>query len=705
MTALQVFTISLYFLAFVLYVLLGSYIIYKNPAALVNRLCALAIASFAIWALGDVFFRPMASPSPSMLWQNIASVGWCSFPATVFWFYLALTGHERVARNPLAIIAGVAIVAFFISQQWRGSLVSGFAIAPFGWVHVWASGYIPILFYVYYFVLVLGCFYLVVRYGSRSQSLRRKRQARLLTVTPLVCLALGSVTDVVLPRLHVTLLPSLAVVFVLLWGAALARAITRYGLMSLTPAAAAENILSTMNDLLVLVDTQGKIVHANRAALALLGYQEEELRDKELSSIVSWPGSATPLSFPELLNGGAVHNQELTMSTNGGAPLPVLLSTSVMKTEEGEPVGVVTVAHDIRDYQEIQRALRESEQKYRSLVDHALVGIGIHQGGKVVFANAELASLLGYTVEESLGLPIADRIHPDDRNLVMARARRRQAGSTEPETYEIRLLRKDGSAVHALISNAVIEYEGRPATLMTIADLTDSKTRVELEQTNKELESFSYSVSHDLRAPLRSIDGFSQALVEDYGDTLDAQARDYLYRVRAASQHMAQLIDDLLMLSRVTRAEMWCEPVDLTTVAETIAADLKATEPGRSVDFTIAEGVSAQGDAALLEIVLQNLLSNAWKFTAKHPRATIEFGVAEHGARPVYFVRDDGAGFDMAYVGRLFAPFQRLHTSAEFGGTGVGLATVQRIIHRHGGDVWAEAQVEKGATFYFTLEP
>ncbi|OYE04158.1 hypothetical protein CDG79_14825 [Nostoc sp. 'Peltigera membranacea cyanobiont' 232] len=225
----------------------------------------------------------------------------------------------------------------------------------------------------------------------------------------------------------------------------------------------------------------------------------------------------------------------------------------------------------------------------------------------------------------------------------------------------------------------------------------------QLEATNKEMEAFSYSVSHDLRAPLRSIDGFSQALLEDYADKLDALGQNYLQRVRAATQRMAQLIDDLLNLSRLTRSEMRCEKVDLSALVEAIATELHKTQPERQVEFAIAPGLVTNGDAHLLRVVLENLLGNAWKFTGKHQKARIEFGLLQQDDTNVYFVRDDGTGFDMAYIEKLFGAFQRLHAMTEFEGTGIGLATVQRIIHRHGGRVWAESAVEQGATFYFTL--
>ena len=227
---------------------------------------------------------------------------------------------------------------------------------------------------------------------------------------------------------------------------------------------------------------------------------------------------------------------------------------------------------------------------------------------------------------------------------------------------------------------------------------------LELKAVNHELEAFSYSVSHDLRAPLRSIDGFSQALLEDYGSQLDHTGQDFLSRIRAATQRMGNLIDDLLTLSRVTRSSIRMEAVNLSQIASRIATDLQHGDPERRVEFEIAPELWVYGDAHLLQVVLENLLSNAWKFTSKHPQSKIEVGtMQQEGGIPTYFVRDNGAGFDMAYVDKLFSPFQRLHGMQDFPGNGIGLATVQRIVHRHGGRVWAEGEVERGATFYFTL--
>ena len=225
----------------------------------------------------------------------------------------------------------------------------------------------------------------------------------------------------------------------------------------------------------------------------------------------------------------------------------------------------------------------------------------------------------------------------------------------------------------------------------------------QLEAANKELEAFAYSVSHDLRAPLRSVEGFSQALAEDYAEQIDDAGRDMLQRVRAASQRMAQLIDDMLVLSRLTRTEMRRERVDLSALAQAIATELRRRAPERDVEFVIADGLFVEGDRGLLRVACENLLENAWKFTGKTPVARIEVGATIEASRTCYFVRDNGAGFDMAYADKLFGAFQRLHGTNEFPGTGIGLATVQRVLHRHGGQAWAEGRVGQGATIYFAL--
>jgi two-component system, NtrC family, sensor kinase len=265
--------------------------------------------------------------------------------------------------------------------------------------------------------------------------------------------------------------------------------------------------------------------------------------------------------------------------------------------------------------------------------------------------------------------------------------------------------RKQFEDENRIIREQLLRTELESLEARTAREMAEARAALveELQAKNEELDSFSYSVAHDLRAPLRSLDGFSLALLEDYGDKLDDNGREYLKFIRESAQQMATLIDDLLSLSRVTRSEFRREAVDLTEIARQIAVRLQDTNPDRQAEFTVADDLCVRGDNNLLALVLENLIGNAWKYTSKRSVARIEVGSVKHKGQPALFVRDNGAGFDMAYAAKLFGVFQRLHSAREFEGTGIGLATVQRIVRRHGGRIWGEGKVDGGATFYFTL--
>jgi PAS domain S-box-containing protein len=370
--------------------------------------------------------------------------------------------------------------------------------------------------------------------------------------------------------------------------------------------------------------------------------------------------------------------------------------------------------------------LRQSEERFRALFDTAPVGIeDVALSGELVRVNPRFCEITGYTADELCRLRIQDITHPDDLDADLSNLERLRSGEIDSFVTEKRDLRKDGGVVWVEATRAVVRDAGGHPLLFVgaVRDLTaqrdaeaevrtlnaDLEARVEartadLALANKNLETFSYSVSHDLRAPLRALSGYSEALLEEYGGQLEETGREYAERILAASGRMATLIDDLLQLARVSRAPMHLGLVDLSAEVADIAVDLRSAEPGRQVRITVQDGVLVTADRGLIRTVAENLVGNAWKFTARREDAAIEFGsVAAEEGGICCFVRDNGAGFDPAYAARLFEPFQRLHTDTEFAGTGVGLASVQRIIERHGGRIWAEGAVGAGATFYFTL--
>lgn len=360
---------------------------------------------------------------------------------------------------------------------------------------------------------------------------------------------------------------------------------------------------------------------------------------------------------------------------------------------------------------------RLTEARYRTLLEQipaVTFMASLEHGLQEVYVSPQIEALLGYSQREWLENPVLwyERLHPDDKdrwNLEFART----VAFGEHFHSVYRFLARDGRVVWILGDTMIVRDEvGRPLFIQGVGfDITDLKETeetlrqrtIELDQVNKELESFAYSVTHDLRTPLRSLEAFSHMLVQDYGKALDATGTHYLELVRRSASRMAQMIDDFLSLYRISRKTVERSWVDLSTMARAIVGELGATEPGRKVDARIGATRPAHADAALMRIALSNLLGNAWKFTSKQPTATIEFGEMPRDGQLVYFVRDDGAGFEEAYAEKLFKPFERLHTTEEFAGSGIGLATVARVVERHGGRVFAEGALGRGATFYFTI--
>lgn len=392
--------------------------------------------------------------------------------------------------------------------------------------------------------------------------------------------------------------------------------------------------------------------------------------------------------------------------------------------ESGHAISMAGVNVDITDLKQTEEALRQSEAQFRNLFESMDEGFAscemIYDAAgqpidfRYLVVNPGFGALTGLPVEQVAGRTIRELIPEIESFWIETYARIVRTGESERISNPVSSMGKEfevfawcsGPGRFAAVFSDVTERKRAEEKIRQLNIELEKRVRertAQLEAANKELEAFAYSVSHDLRAPLRGIDGWSLALLEDYAGKLDQRAQQHLERVRSETQRMGLLIDALLQLSRITREKMERNAVDLSALAQTVAARLREEHAGRKIEFVIPSGLTAAGDARLLEIALTNLFGNAVKFTGPRPEARIEFGQMEHDGKPAFYVRDNGVGFDMTYASMLFGAFQRLHKTSEFPGTGIGLATVQRIIHRHGGRVWADAQSDQGATFYFTM--
>lgn len=479
-------------------------------------------------------------------------------------------------------------------------------------------------------------------------------------------------------------------------------------------------LFETSRDGILILNAETlKIIEVNPFMMELLDYTREDFLGKELWEIGMFGDkAASRAACRDLQETGYLRYEDLPLESRSGKRREVeFVSNSY--DEDGQSV-IQCDIRDITDRKKLEFA-RERLVVIEKHSDDAIISKDLD--GNIITWNTAAEKMFGYLGEEAIGKSVLLIIPPDHAEEEVAILSHISKGENVEHLETVRV-RKDGTTVDVSLTVTPIrdkdgKITGASKIARDVTQLKDALTEVrmlnvELEQrvtdrtsqllaANKELEAFSYSISHDLRAPLRHINGFGLALLEDYNDKLDDVGKGYLTQIRAASQEMAALIDDVLKLALLSRSGMVPEHLDLTAMAQSIIDDLVAVDKNRKVNVKVNASLTVTGDKHLLHIMLANLLGNAWKFTSKTKGAEITFGVDVVDGEAVYFIRDNGAGFDMEYADKLFGVFQRLHRSDEFEGTGIGLATVQRIVNRHGGRIWAEGEVEKGAAFYFSL--
>jgi PAS domain S-box-containing protein len=467
---------------------------------------------------------------------------------------------------------------------------------------------------------------------------------------------------------------------------------------------------------ILMLDLEGYIISWNAGAERITGYKPDEILNTHFS--IFFPSEDIAAGKPafelEIAAKRGRFVDESWRVRKEGTKFWASVVITALHDEHGQLRGFAKVTRDITERKKSEEALKESESRLTLALDSAQMGVwDIDLKSGTVVRSLRHDQIFGYSALQQNWTvdTLMSHIIPDDQD--MLKEKFTEATFTGHFRIECRIAWPDLSIRWIALRGRVHRNEyGGPVRMMgVVVDITEFKRAqdqlvlrtAELEGANKELEAFCYSVSHDLRAPLRAIDGFTHAVFETCSRQLDDVGKDYLERVMLAAGRMGALIDDLLNLSRVTRVEIAREAIDFSELGQSIASELQRTDPKRKVEFVIAPNLRAEGDPRLLRTVLENLIGNCWKFTSKREYAQIEFGRESIDGTKAFFVRDNGVGFDPRYASRLFGTFQRLHAANEFPGTGIGLASAQRIIQRHGGRIWADAAVGEGATFYFTL--
>lgn len=478
-------------------------------------------------------------------------------------------------------------------------------------------------------------------------------------------------------------------------------------------------VIQTSGALIAIIDLDGTIIRFNKACEELTGYAADEVIGRSVFNlfILREERDAVMSIAAQLFAGERWVEYENHWLTKNGGKRFIRWRNSILFDDSGQPLHAIATGIDITDRKRAEEALRESEASLKRAQEIAHLGSWeLDLVANRLTWSDENYRIFGLQPQEFEATYEAflEHVHPDDREAVDAAYSGSVRDSLDSYEIEHRVLHKATGEIRFVHEKCYHERDTNGKIIRSLGmihDITDRKkfenalrTRTEeLEIANRDLESFSYSVSHDLRSPLTVIQGFSKILLEEHGSKFDEHSRSILNHITSASNKMASIMTNLLNLARISRENMNCHEIDLNPVANGIVEELRQSEPHRNVQINIAGKIPVHADPKLMTIAVRNLIENAWKYTGKNPNAHIEIGSISNGNMVTVFIQDNGVGFDMNFAQRIFQPFERLHSDSQFAGTGIGLAIVQRIIQRHGGMIWAESEIDKGSTFYFTL--
>jgi PAS domain S-box-containing protein len=687
---------ALHLIAFLTDICLIVIVIYKQPKALLNRLCALVVGTFAIWSLGYGFCHTAYSANAAMFWVNVSAVGWSSFSVASFYFYLALTKKEKAIKNKVMLFSLLAIIAYFFYEQLAGNLVGEVIEKPYGWAGVWTISAYSYSFFYYYLIMAVLCIYLTLDFRHKAQSAHEKLQSKVLSATAVFGLVLGSTTDIILPIIGVTNFPQVADLLVTIWGLGIVFSVTRYGLMRLTPLTASDQIFDTMADSLLLVNVSGKITMANRATFDLLGTKESELNGSDFNTVVVENKSAEEL-LEETEQAGKILNRELCYISKKGNSIPVLVSTSAILDQTKDLIGYTVLARDMTERRRAEIAIREQRELVEGTLDSTTnMVLVINSDNRVILVNNAFCSFFCMKKEDTEGksigtiIPVTDVLEGISRVLL------------NRETYiNIEFKYRIGNHERVLVSKASTMRKGN--VLLIITDVTEERARQAKLSVNERLVSvgeMAAGIAHELNNPLTSITMLSQMLVKD---DMPSEDKEDLQTIHAEAKRAAAIVKNLLTFARKHAPER--QPAQLNRVLEDVLK-LRSYEHkvnNIQVDARLDDNLpEIKVDYSQMQQVFLNLVLNAEQaMIESHHQGRLSVTTERVNGHIKASVRDDGPGISEENKKKLFTPF---FTTKEVGkGTGLGLSISYGIVTNHGGRIYAESEPGKGATFVVEL--
>ncbi len=728
----------LHFFAFLVNLYLIILLLYKDPSSLLNRVCSVFLGCFCIWSFGLIIVHNPHTNSKYLveILNNIEAFGWINFSGFFLWFVLIFTKNRKALSSTLFYLLITVFPTFFIYKQWSGELLGGYIRQPYGWTYFWSDSIWHYLFYIYYSLLMFVAIYQLFAFKKKTRSVLERKQAEIMLITVMIALIAGSISNVLLPELKFYYFPPLANVIALIWAIGIVYAMIKYKFFSITPATAAENIISTMSDALILIDLEGNIMSVNKATIDMFGYREKELRGKSIDIIFTRKDFKIKLLY-KAIKGEALKNYNLIFRTKSNRNIPVIFSSSPLKDKEGNVIGVVCVAQDItelkRTESQLEIKIKELEKSEKSLI-RAFADLK-EERRKSEEAHNKVVAIINNFIDPIIVIDKNSRlslINPAAKEIFGFTSSNLGRGVGKDDNYSMKnfqqIIKKDyqvktGKEIKAqnpTEEEVVINYEGQELTYKVItAEVLDNENEylgtmkifynLTREKTIDKMKSEFISIAaHQLRTPLSAIKWIIKMVLDGDIGKINKEQYDLLFKGYRSNERIIALVNDMLNVSRIEegRFSYSFSNSDFLEVLNNVKDNLENRIKEKNINLTLEfppKMPKVYMDKEKMTLVLQNLLENAVKYTPESGKVSVK---VEKGSKFLKVkVKDNGVGIPAKDQLKLFTKFfratnvRRMQTE----GSGLGLFIVKNVIQRHGGAITCESKEGRGTEFTFTL--